>query len=299
VNLARTGHCLREMVLLWRRRFPTLTIAVLLCASALVLPLAAATVAFSLAPQLGRIPVAPEIAVFVAPGAGQQDIAALKGRLAQRPKVAGVEWITRDQALAELARRTGTVAPLAEIKPNPLPDTLVVTLAQGVDPDEIDAAAAEFRKLPRVDSVQADSSWYRKAVGIGRVALRVALASGIATAVLLALAIVGTVRLVALAGDDELRVFRLVGAEDRLIVRPYAWTGGIALLAATAIAIGAVAGLLNLFGPDAAWLAQLLGTPIGIAMLPPPFLAGVAIAAFLIGRWGGAIGVRAALRRIG
>jgi cell division transport system permease protein len=296
--IARTAHCLRETALLWRRRWATLTLAVLLCASALVLPLLAATAGFSLAPQLSRIPVVPEIAVFVALGTGQQEIAVLKGNLERLPKVAQVQWITRDQALAELARRVGSAAPLAEIRPNPLPDTLVVALTQDIDPDELDAAAAEFRKLPRVDGVQIDSNWYRKVMGVGRVALRVALISGIAAAALLALAIIGTVRLVATAEDNELRLLRLIGAEDRLIVRPYAWTGALTLLAATALAMAIVAALVNCLSPDLAWLTQLLGTSVSIGMLQTPFLAGLAAAAFVVGRIGGAIGAHAALRRL-
>lgn len=295
---ARLDHSLRETAYLWRRRWAALLLALMMCASALVLPLVVASLGFSFAPPLGRLPISPEASVFVSLTAGAQDVAALKGLLERQPSVGGVQWITRDQALAELARRSGTLARIADITPNPLPDTFVVAFRPGLGADELDAAAAEFRKLPNVDGVLVDTEWYRKLAGLGRVALRVAWMSGIVVAVLLALVIVATLRIVATADARELRLLRLLGADDRLIVRPYAWTGAIVLAVAAALAAALVTGLLTYLAPELDWLSQLLGTPTGAAALPSPYLAGLVGAAFMVGLLGGALGARLALRRI-
>lgn len=294
---ARFSHSLREAGRLLRRRFATFALAVLLSASALALPLLALTIGYGVAPLAGRVPVAPEISVFAALSATDQDIKALKASLERAANVESVQWITRDQALAALTRRAAGTN-LGEIKPNPLPDTLVVTLSGRIAPDELERAAAEFRKLERVEGVHVDSSWFRKATGLGRVAMRVAAFVGILTLVLLALVIVGAVRLVAATDRDELRLMRLIGADDRQIARPYAYAGGVTLLAASALAVGAVAALVQSAGPDLRWLEQVLEVQIPIEILPWPALAALAAVAFLAGLAGGSLGLRIALRRI-
>lgn len=295
---ARLSHTLREAGRLLRRRSATFALAVLLAACALVLPLLAVTVGYGIAPLASRVPITPEISVFASLAATSQDIGTLKAKLEAMPNVERVQWITRDQSLAELARRTGGVAPLAEIKPNPLPDTLVVTLDRRVSPDDLDRAANDIRKLARVDGVYVDSSWYRKAVGLAQVVLKFAGFIGLATLALLALVVTGAVRLIAMTDRDELRLLRLIGADDRQIARPYAYAGGLALLLASAVAMATVAALLRSLAPDLSWLAQVLAVPIGLDMLPWPALAGLAATAFLLGVAGGTMGLHSALRRI-
>ncbi len=297
-TVAKFSHALGETGRLLRRRSATFLLAVALAACALVLPLLALTIGYGLAPLAARVPLAPEISVFASLSATSQDIGALKAKLEGMPNVERVQWITRDQSLAELARRTGGIAPLADIKPNPLPDTLVVTLDRRVQPDDLDRAANQIRKFSRVDGVYVDSSWYRKAAGLGQILQRVAGFVGVATLGLLALVAVGAVRLVAMTDRDELRLLRLIGADERQIARPYAYAGGTALLLATVLAAGTVAALLQSLAPDLSWLGQVLAVPVGLGMLPWPALLGLAGAALLIGMAGGSIGLRSALRRI-
>ncbi len=294
----RLAHALRETGRLLRRRSATFSLAVLLAACALVVPLLAVTIGYGLAPLASRVPLTPEISVFASLSATNQDIRSLKAKLESLPNVERVQWITRDQSLAELARRTGSIAPLSELKPNPLPDTLVLTLARRVQPDDLDRTAAEIRKFARVDGVYVDSGWYRKAVGLGQIVFKVAGFAGFATLALLALVVVGAVRLVAMTDRDELRLLRLLGADTRQIVRPYAYAGGFALLLATLLAMTAVTALLGSLAPDLGWLSQVLAVPIGLDVLPWPAQAGLAGAALLLGMMGGAIGLRSALRRV-
>jgi cell division transport system permease protein len=296
--VARFSHTLRETRRLLRRGSATFVLAVLLTACALVLPLLTITIGYGLAPLAARVPIAPEISVFASLSATSQDIGALKAKLEGMPNVERVQWITRDQSLAELARRTGSIAPLADLKPNPLPDTLVITLDRRVLPDDLDRAASEIRKLSRVDGVYVDSSWYRKAVGAGQILLRVAGFVGLATLSLLGLVVIGAVRLVAMTDRDELRLLRLIGADEGQLARPYAYAGGFALLVADVLAMGAVAALLQWLAPDVSWLSQVLAVPVGLGMLPWPGLLALAGAAFLIGMAGGLLGLRSALRRI-
>lgn len=281
-----------------RRRFATFALAALLCASALTLPLLTLTIGYGVAPQATRIPIAPEISVFASLSATAQDVNTLKTRLQATTGVERVQWVTRDQSLADLARRSGGVGPLADLKPNPLPDTLIVTFRRNVSPDDLERIASDFRRLPKVDGVFVDSSWFRKAVGLGRVVMRLALFIAVATLCLLGLVIVGAVRLIAMTDRDELRLLRLIGAEERQIARPFAYAGAITLLASAVLAVTAVALFLNTLAPDLSWLEQVLAVPITVETLPWQALAALAAAALFVGFAGASIGLRSALRRI-
>lgn len=287
------AYALRRSLRLLAQRPGTLLLAVVLCAVALTLPLLAATLAVGARSLAAGISVAPELSVFLSPAVNAQDVKDLQARVEAVPGVMQVRHIPREAALAELAERSGLGAPLRELKTNPLPDVLVVALAPSVAPETVDAVAAAIRKLPRVDSVQFDSAWYRKLVKIGRIAL---IGSGIVGGMLLVLVAavtIGAVRLLATASSEETSVLRIVGADEGFIARPYVYVGGAALALAAALAVGAVAAVLRLLNPELTQLARLYGgTGFEVPMLPVPILLSLLLAALLFGLFLGTFGVR-------
>lgn len=287
------AYALRRALRLMGRRPGILLVSVALCAVALTLPLLAATVASGVRPLVAAVPAAPELTVFLAPGASGQEIKTLQARIEALPGVAGIRHVPRDAALVELAERSGLGASVAELKPNPLPDAFVVALAPGVAAAAIDATAATIRKLPRVDSVQFDSAWYRKLAAIGRIALTVSTIVGALLLVLAAAVVLGAVRLLATASSEEICVLRMVGADEGFIARPYGYIGGAVLALAAALAVGAVAVVLRFLNPQVLELARLYGgAEFTIPMLPVQALAGLLLIALLTGLFLGALGVR-------
>lgn len=286
------AYALRRSLRLLAQRPGTLLLAVVLCAVALTLPLLAATLAVGARSLAAGISVAPELSVFLSPAANAQDVKGLQARVEAVPGVMQVRHIPREAALAELAERSGLGAPLRELKANPLPDVLVVVLAPGVAPATVDAVAAAIRKLPRVDSVQFDSAWYRKLVEIGRIALIGGAIVGGMLLVLVAAVTIGAVRLLATASSEETRVLRMVGADEGFIARPYVYVGGVALALAAALAVGAVAAVLGLLNPELTQLARLYGgRGFEVPMLPVPVLVSLLLAALLFGLFLGTFGV--------
>lgn len=286
------AYALRRSLRLLAQRPGILMLAVVLCAVALMLPLLAATLAVGARSLGAGISVAPELSVFLSPAANAQDVKGLQARVEAVPGVVQVRHIPREAALAELAERSGLGA-LRELKSNPLPDVLVVALAAGVSPATVDAVAAAIRKLPRVDSVQFDSAWYRKLVQIGRIALIVSAIVGGMLLVLVAVVTIGAVRLLATASSEETRVLRMVGADEGFIARPYVYIGGAVLALAAALAAGAVAAVLRLLNPELSELARLYGgTGFEVPMLPVPVLVSLLLAALLLGFFLGTFGVR-------
>jgi cell division transport system permease protein len=287
------AYALRRSLRLLAQRPGTLLLAVVLCAVALTLPLLAATLAVGARSLAPGISVAPELSVFLSPAANAQDVKGLQARVEAVPGVMQVRHIPREAALAELAERSGLGAPLRELKTNPLPDVLVVALAPSVAPATVDAVATAIRKLPRVDSVQFDSAWYRKLVEIGRIALIGSAIVGGMLLVLVAAVTIGAVRLLATASSEETSVLRIVGADEGFIARPYVYVGGAALALAAGLAVGAVAAVLRLLNPELTQLARLYGgTGFEVPMLPVPILVSLLLAALLFGLFLGTFGVR-------
>ncbi len=287
------AYALRRALHLLARRPAALLVSVVVTAVALTVPLLAATVAAGARTLVAGVPAAPELSVFLAQEIPGQEIRSLQSRIEALPGVMRVRHLPREAALAELAARSGLGAPLAELTTNPLPDALVVALSPGVDPTVVDAAAAAIRKLPRVDAVQFDSAWYRKLVAIGRIALTGSAIVGAALLVLAAAVVAGAVRLLAAASGEEIRVLRMVGANEAFIARPYAYIGGAVLALATTLAIGAAAAVLRMVNPELRELARLYGSAeFAIPMLPPQTLTGLVLAALVAGSLLGALGVR-------
>lgn len=295
--LAVRAHAVREMVRLLRRRPGSFVLAVLLAAAAFTLPLTGASIVRSAAPLADQLPLGPEINLFLAPAVPAAEIRQLQSRLAGHPGVMQVEWITRDSALKTLARRTGTSA-LGELKDNPLPDVLVVTLSAQTAPDQVEQVIADMRSLPRVETLVADTGWHRKVTAILRAVGAAGALVGAVAAVLLALIVLASVQLQLASSADEMWVLRLVGADTRYIVRPFAYAGALTLACGVALAAALSWAGLEAAAPQAADLANLYGVELALAPLPLEWLAATTVGAAILGGVTAGLGTRWALRSL-
>ena len=294
--LAVRAHALRETARLIRSRPGSFLLAVLLAAAAFALPLTVASVVRSAAPLVQQLPAGPEVNLFLAASTSTAEIRQLQSQLAARPGVAQVEWVTRDAALKALAQRTGSSG-LAELKTNPLPDVLVVTLSSQAAPAEVDEAIAQWRRLPRVESVAADTGWHRQLRGLLRVAVAAGTLVGGLAAALLALVVLASVRLQLSASAEYVRVLRLVGADTRFIVRPFAYAGALTLGLGMLVASGLGWAALAAAAAPAAELAQAYGAALDLRPLPSQWLASLTAGAAIVGGLVAALGSRWGLRR--
>lgn len=287
--LSARGYALRRAFALIGDQPAAFLLSVLLAAAALALPLALAVLAGSARPLAAGIRPAPEISVFVALGANARETEALRARLAGLTDVEDVRLLPRDAALADLAQRSGLGASLKDLRNNPLPDVLVARLPRSVGVARIESAAAEIRKWPNVDAVRADTDWYRKLTAIARVLGWLGLIFGGLVAALVALILVGTIRLHAAMRTDETRVLRVIGATPDFIVRPYAYSAGLTLSLAAVAAAGVVLAALAAVKGPVIELAQLYGQKVSLAPDPAAlalFVAGAAVFGLVVGHIG-------------
>jgi cell division transport system permease protein len=196
--------------------------------------------------------------VFLKTGATQQDIARVKGLLADRHRVAHVgkvEFVSKAQAYAQEKQRNPEAYWL--LGTNPLPDTFRVT------PDKPDNALALRDELVRldgaIDSVKNRKDQTSKILTATRV-VKLAMAT---LAVLLVVASVllisNTIRLSLFSRRREVEVMKLVGATDSFIRWPFVIEGILlgalgGVVAVLLLAVGKIA-LLDPLAADFALIA--------------------------------------------
>jgi cell division transport system permease protein len=254
--------------------------------AALALPLGGYCLLVNLEPLSRNLSAEPELSVFLAGDAAKPDVAAVEAQLKSAEGVRSVRFVSRDTALAELKRTPGMAEVIATLRQNPLPDAFVVTLAS------TDAALSErleqqFKTLPKVSHVQADSAWVKRLDALLRLGRATVVLLGVLLGLVLVAVTFNTIRLQILTQNDEIELCRLIGATRSYIRRPFFYLGSLlglqGGLAAIALALGAVAWINR----DLAQLGVLFGSDFRLQFLSLREMA-VALAGALALGWVGA-----------
>lgn len=197
--------------------------------------------------------------------------------------VAGVDYISREAALAEFKKQSGFGTALNALDSNPLPAVLVVRLSVGNNPAAVESLMATLARLPGVDLAQLDIEWLRRLAALLQLAERAVamLAALLSLAVLL---IIGnTIRLAVVNRQTEIEIIQLVGGTPGFVRRPFLYTGLFqGLLGGLLAWLLVEASLLLLSGP-ARELAGLYGSSFALTGL-------VAEQGFLLAMAGGLLG---------
>jgi cell division transport system permease protein len=224
--------------------------------------------------------------VFLARDAAKAEIATVEARLKGARGVSTVRFVSRDEALVELNRVAGMREVIASLPQNPLPDAFVVTLS-GSDPALADRLELEFKSLPKVAYVQADSAWVRRLDAL----LRLGRTAVVLLSALLGLALMAvtfnTIRLQILTQRDEIELCRLIGATHAYIRRPFFYLGSLLGLFGGIAALGIVLSGLTILNRDLSDLAYLYGSNIRLRFPSSNEMIAALLAAVALG-WLGA-----------
>jgi cell division transport system permease protein len=236
-------------------------LAIVALATALALPLALFTLLQATATIGTGFALKPTLSVYLKPQASAKDREGVERALRALPATASVKLVTRESALADLAAVEGMRDLLAGLNGNPLPDTLVVTPRE-LDRASVAALTAEARKLPGVDSVEADVAWVERLDAIVLAGVWGCGWLGVLLAVAVVAATFNTVRLQVLTRAREIEVGGLFGGTRAWLRRPFVYFGALQGLLAGGLAVVAVAAGLALF-------ARRLGPALVAVGLPP------------------------------
>jgi cell division transport system permease protein len=239
----------------------------LVMALALALPLLGSAILVSVQPVARQMSVTPEVTVFMrvdAPSGAAADVAK---RIQDEFKddVRAVRVVGREDALADLRANPAWQQALAVLPGNPLPDAVVVTLADGDNlAGRADKLAASWKQWNHVDLVQLDSAWVQRLEAILRFA-RIGLAFLAACVAVVVLATVfNTVRMQALSQREEIGVARLVGATESFVRRPFLYLGALSGAVASLLAIGVAAVALSPLNDALVGLARSYGAEFAL-----------------------------------
>lgn len=261
----------------WRAQRAAALLNALALGVALALPAGGYVLLEGLQGLSTRSAIDPQISVFMRVDAEPAAARQLAARLGGDPRIHRVRLIAREDALASLRGTSGLADVIAALGSNPLPDTLVVTVAGSAD-GVMDQLADELGRAPGVALAQVDALWARRLAALERVGrLALALVAMILAVGLVAIAF-NTIRLQILTQRDEIEVSKLIGATDGFIQRPFLYLGLLQGLSGVIVALGLVWAGLALMNNEIADLARSYGSEFRL----PYFSAGEAVGLVLL-----------------
>jgi cell division transport system permease protein len=264
----------------------------LVMALALALPLLGGSVLVSVQPLARQLSVTPELTIYMkvdAP-AGAAAVVAEEVRRSAGDQVRSVRVAGRNDALAQLKANPAWSQALAMLPGNPLPDAVVVTLADGDDlAQRAGKLAQAWQKWDQVDQVQLDSDWVQRLEALLRFA-RIGLALlAVSVAVVVLATVFNTVRMQALSQRDEIAVARLVGATESFVRRPFLYLGALSGALSALLALVLAQAILAPLNSALARLAHSYGAEFVLYLPAAPVLAAAVVGAGALGalsaRW--------------
>lgn len=183
-----------------------------------------------------------ELNVYVNDSLSDADLLALDAAINDMPEVESTRIMTKDDAARELEKIFNEDL-LTGLGTNPLPRSIIVTMAQGYRMSEdLERVAARVRGCDGIESVDYGREWMSRMDIIFLVFLlvEVVLFTIISSACLLIIS--NTISLTVLARRETIEIMRLVGATESFIRRPFYYEGFIQGFLSGVIAFGLLYG---------------------------------------------------------
>ncbi|MBV9233527.1 MAG: ABC transporter permease [Candidatus Eremiobacteraeota bacterium] len=179
-----------------------------------------------------------EISAYLTPDATPAQISAIGRFLAEDPRVASVQFVSKRQGLAELRERTKGTIDTALLTENPLPDKYRVKVHVT---EQVPSVAAEVRRLAGVANVVYGQQVVQRLLQLGAVLRRIGIAVIVVFFAVAGIIIANTIRLTVFARRREIAIMQLVGATNTYIRLPFICEGLLDGLIGAAVAVGLLA----------------------------------------------------------
>lgn len=204
----------------------TVSVSLLMLALFLIVAINLDTMATALENQV-------EITAWLDPNLKDEDVARLSDQIKAFSGVAGLTYVSREEAMKRLGERLGDQKALEYVGTNPLRASFEVKAQR---PEDVAPVAQAITSLPGVQKVDYKSDTVEKLFRITR-ALRVfSLTLVLALALATVFVISNTIRLTVFARRREIAIMKLVGATDSFIRWPFVVEGMMFGLAGALVA---------------------------------------------------------------
>jgi cell division transport system permease protein len=149
----------------------------------------------------------------------------MAARIERDNRVANVEIITPEQALAEFRTQSGLEAALGLLEENPLPAVLSVTVSSDLTPQQVGALADELAQRPNIERMRLDHEWVERLHALMNLAERALGVLAALLAVAVVLVIGNTIRLTIENRREEIEIIKLIGGSNGFVRRPFLYEG--------------------------------------------------------------------------
>ena len=220
-------------------------LSILVIGIAFSLPVGVYTVLENIQSHSEAVGGAPQLSLYLELDVSKSQAAKIKKNLEEQPLIESFKFISKDQALKQLAQNNDLARVVGNIGDNPLPHAFVVT-SRHTAAGKLEQLRTTIQTWPGVEYVQFDSDWAKRLdamLNIGR--LVVAMLATLLSAALVMI-IFNTIRLQILTKREEIEVSKLIGATDGFIQRPFLYFGS----------------LQGLAGGLTAWLIMVIGVQV-------------------------------------
>lgn len=230
-----------------------------------------------------------EIIAFIKDDVTQQGVDSIIVEVSKIPYVETVRYVSKQDALRRLKDEFGERSHILEaIDINPLPASIEVILKPQYRLQERIASVAQYiSQFSGVEDISYGRGWIEKLEKTIRVLAIIDICVGLLVAVAVVVTVSYTVRLTVFARSKMIRVFKLVGATDGFVIKPFLIEGLIHGLISTALSLAILYSGYKMIHSK---VPQVVFMPVGFAIFHVAF--GLAIAA--LGSW---IALRAHLRK--
>lgn len=270
--------------------------SIVVLAVALSLPVLAAMALATVGAATASLDTQPHVNVYLALDATDADVKRVEQALRAERAVAGVRFVSRQQALDELKATTHLAGILATLDRNPLPHAFTVRLRADAT-GRVAALRADWARLPKVDAVSADFEWAERLGRWVRFGDRLLAVVALFLATAVAFIVGHLIRLQVLTRQEEIEVSQLVGATAADVRRPFAYHGVLQGLLAGATAMALAMAVGTWLAAEMRALAPGYATELKVVFPGPDLWLAVILGSAALGFAGAYLAVGRELRR--
>ncbi len=238
-----------------------------------------------------------KIIVYLEDRISREQTEDLEGKLKADGMVAGIQYISKEQALGEFRSQFPSDSHLLEgLGENPLPASFVVTPAPNYrSPDAVNRWAERVRTMAGVAKVDYNQEWIDALAGLIRYIELAAIGVGVVLSAAAVTIIGNTIRLALYARREEVEILRLIGATRAFIRVPYFLEGAALGVCGSTLSLGMLKLGFEVFRNQIGSAGRFRGIETMVSFLP----LSICVAFVAVGMGLGVLGSMVSLSRIG
>ncbi len=240
-----------------------------------------------------------QVSLYLKMDVSQNQAEDLMNQLRNQPDIAAVHYISPAQGLKQFEKNADFGKMLGDLPSNPLPGVILVMPAVNVaTPEAVTNLVNTLQRLPEVDTAKLDMEWVKRLFALINFGKRLVYALACLFGLGVLLIIGNTIHLTTQRHKQEIEIYKLVGATDGFVRRPFLYTGILYGLLGAIIAWFFVSGLLWLLQAPSTRLASLYNSNFHVQGLSGSGIITLLIVGVLLGLGGSWMAVRKHLRSI-